>query len=42
MATKRKGQLTTSKEWSRHLRPFWRGVFWKGERRAEKRITRNG
>jgi hypothetical protein len=41
MANKKRGQLTTSKEWAKHLRPFWRRVFWKGERRAEKQVARN-
>jgi hypothetical protein len=36
MAHKRKGQLTVSGEWARHLRPFWRRAFWKGERQAGK------
>ncbi len=36
MAHKRKGQLTVSGEWARHLRPFLRRMFWKGERQAAK------
>jgi hypothetical protein len=36
MATKRKGVLTMSKEWWKHLRCTKRG-FWKAERRAAKR-----
>ena len=40
MAHKRKGQLTVSGEWARHLRPWLRRVFWKGERQAEKRLVR--
>ncbi len=36
MSHKRKGQLTTSGEWARHLRPFYRKVFWKRERQAEQ------
>ncbi|MEM8984160.1 MAG: hypothetical protein AAGC71_14100 [Pseudomonadota bacterium] len=34
MATRKKGQLTTSPEWGRHLRPLLKRWFWKGERRA--------
>jgi hypothetical protein len=40
MANKKKGQLTASKEWAKHLRPFWRRLFWKGERRAGKKVAR--
>jgi hypothetical protein len=36
MAHKRKGQMTVSGEWARHLRPFWRRAFWKGERQAAR------
>jgi hypothetical protein len=36
MSHKRKGQLTVSGEWVRHLRPFLRRLFWKSERKAEK------
>lgn len=35
MATKKQGQLTTSPEWAKHLRPLLKRWFWKGERRAE-------
>ncbi len=38
MANKRKGQLTTSKEWAKHLRKFWQRQFWKGERTAGKKM----
>jgi hypothetical protein len=34
MSNKRKGQLTVSGEWARHLRPLLRRAFWKGERQA--------
>jgi len=34
MASKKKGLLTASKEWARHLRRFGKRVFWKSERRA--------
>ena len=41
MTRKRKGQLTVSGEWHRHLRPWLRRVFWKGERQAEKQLVRD-
>ena len=37
MTHKRKGQLTVSKEWAKHLRAFWKKQFWKKERQAEKK-----
>lgn len=37
MAHKRKGQLTVTGEWAKHLRKFWRRQFWKGERTAGKK-----
>ncbi len=36
MANKRKGQLTTTGEWAKHLRGFLKRQFWKGERKAGK------
>jgi RNAse (barnase) inhibitor barstar len=36
MAHKRKGQLTNSAEWAKHLRSYLKREFWKGERKAEK------
>lgn len=38
MATKKKGQLTTSKEWAVHLRKGCRKLFWKQERAAERKL----
>jgi len=38
MATKKKGQLTTSPEWAKHLRKYMKKQFWKGERNAEKKL----
>ena len=42
MAHKRKGQLTVSTawagHWAKHLRKFWRRQFWKGERKAGKKL----
>lgn len=40
MAHKRRGQLTTSPEWAKHLRAVAGRWFWKGERRAERRLVR--
>lgn len=40
MSHKRKGQLTTSGEWAKHLRPLLRRVFWKKERQAVMASTR--
>lgn len=40
MSHKKRGQLTTSPEWLRHLRPLLRRWFWKGERRAERDLIR--
>ncbi len=41
MSHKREGQLTVSGEWARHLRPFLRRAFWKGERQAVRDLLRN-
>jgi len=38
MTHKKKGQLTISGEWGKHLRKFCKRKFWKGERRAGKRL----
>jgi len=40
MAHKRKGQLTTSGEWAKHLRGFLKRSFWKGERKAGKELVK--
>ena len=40
MSHKRKGQLTVSGEWARHLRPFLRRAFWKEERQAVRDFVR--
>ena len=37
MTQKRKGQLTTSPEWAKHLRKFLKRHFWKRERFAQKK-----
>lgn len=41
MAHKRGGQLTVSGEWARHLRPYFRRIFWKKERVAENAMLRS-
>jgi hypothetical protein len=40
MAHKKRGQLSTSPEWARHLRQLAKRWFWKGERRAERDLAR--
>jgi hypothetical protein len=40
MSHKRKGQLTVSGEWAKHLRKFRRRQFWKGERTAGKKLVK--
>ncbi len=37
MATKKKGMLSASKEWAKHLRKRMKRQFWKGERYAQKK-----
>jgi hypothetical protein len=39
MATKKKGLLTTSGEWAKHLRKFSKGKFWKSERQEQKKLV---
>ncbi len=39
MATVKKGMLTATGEWWKHLRSKKR-TFWKGERSAAKKVTR--
>ena len=38
MSNKRKGQLTSYSEWHKHLRKIGKRFFWKGERKAEKKL----
>jgi hypothetical protein len=40
MAHKQKELLTTSGEWAKHLRVFFKRQFWKGERKAGKDLVR--
>ena len=37
MSTKKKGILTLSKEWAKHLRKYGKRVFWSAERKAAQR-----
>jgi len=41
MSYKRKGQLTTSGEWAKHLRGFLKRQFWKKERSMAKSVIRD-
>jgi hypothetical protein len=41
MSHKRKGQLTVSGEWAKHLRPYLKRLFWKSERNAEREVIQN-
>jgi hypothetical protein len=38
MAHKKKGHLTTSPAWAKHLRKYMKNQFWKGERKASKEL----
>ncbi len=40
MSNKRRGQLTVTGEWAKHLRPLKRREFWKQERQAGKEVAR--
>lgn len=40
MANKKKGHLTTSGEWAKHLRKRLKKRFWKGERQEQKKEVR--
>lgn len=40
MAHKKKGHLTVSGEWAKHLRKHKRNLFWKGEKNAGKEFVR--
>ena len=41
MSHKRVNQLTVSGEWAKHLRPWHRRAFWKGERHAAQALVRS-
>lgn len=38
MSYRRKGMLTQSLEWAKHLRPYGRRRFWGRERMAERKL----
>ena len=40
MSYKRKGQLTSVSEWHKHLKKFGKRLFWKAERKAQKKFTK--
>lgn len=40
MSSVKKGVITASGEWARHLRPYGRRVYWKCERKAAKADAR--
>lgn len=40
MAHKKKGHITVSGEWAKHLRNKKKKIFWKGERNAGKELVR--
>ena len=40
MATVKKGVLTRAGEWWKHLRPYNKRRFWKGERKAAQAAAR--
>jgi hypothetical protein len=39
MATVKKGNVTATKEWARHLKPWGKRWFWKKERKAARRLA---
>ena len=41
MANKKKGQLTQTRSWDKHLRKIGKKIFWKAERPAEKKMIDN-
>ena len=40
MSNLKKGQLTVTGRWAKHLRKIFKRAFWKGERQAGKAETR--
>ncbi len=40
MTHKKKGQLTTSGEWAKHLRKIGKRFFWKAERNEGKKLVK--
>lgn len=41
MAHKKKGHLTTSPEWAKHLRKYMKNQFWRVERNAGKKLIQS-
>jgi len=40
MASVKKGTLHRAPQWWKHLRPYWRRMFWKRERNSYKQRCR--
>ena len=40
MANVKKGQLTPAPQWAKHLRPYWKKLFWNREKGAVKKQIR--
>lgn len=38
MRSGKKRMLTSSGEWAKHLRPFYKKLFWHSERQAAKKL----
>jgi hypothetical protein len=41
MSNVKKGQVTASGEWAKHLRPYGKREFWKTERKTANDLARN-
>jgi len=42
MSHVKKGHLVPAPQWRKHLKAFWKKLFWKQHRRSEKREARGG
>lgn len=42
MSHVRQGQLTSSGQWAKHLRKYWKRAFWKAERASVKTLDEDG
>lgn len=42
MSNKRKGQTAPSPQWAKHLRPYWKSVFWSRQRADDKALCEEG
>ena len=40
MANVKKGQTVTAAEWAKHLRPYGKRLFWKKQRKDNKRLIK--